>query len=155
MRKKAVELIIAGIVGLAMSITPEEPQREVINLPWEFEAEEPEPEPEYNKELLARVCMSEASTEPFIGKVAVVATVLNRCDLNGQTVEQVVYAPNQYWTGNNGEPTEEVYRAVEFAIKERDAFPRDMLYFRKGYYHNFGEHYIQIGAHFFSTTGGK
>ena len=151
MRKKAVELIIAGIVGLAMSLKPEEPQREIIELPWEFEA----PAPEYNTEVLARVCMSEASTEPFIGKVAVVATVLNRCDLNGQTVEQVVYAPNQYWTGDNGTPTEEVYRAVEFAIKERDAFPRDMLYFRKGNYHSFGKPYIQIGAHYFSTTGDK
>lgn len=161
MKRKAVEIIIAAFIGLLVTQKPtEEPQmeveREFIELPWDFGTVEEETAlTQYNVELLARVCMSEAGNEPFLGKVAVVATVLNRCDNWGLTTEEVVYSPNQYWLGNNGAPSEECFQAVAFAIENRDIFPADMMYFRNKHYHSFGKPYTQIGAHYFSTSGGN
>lgn len=162
MKRKAAEIIIAALIGIMVTQKREEPvveaEREIIDLPWEFAPVEIEEEPEltrYNIELLARVCMSEAGNEPFLGKVAVVATVLNRCDKWGMTTEQVVYAPHQYWLGNNGTPSEECFSAVAFAIENREIFPADMMYFRNKHYHTFGKPYTQIGAHYFSTAGGE
>ena len=160
MKRKIIEGLLAVIVGAMCTGTPAgqpvEPEREIIDLPWDFAPVEPEEDlTQYNIELLARVCMSEACNEPFMGKVAVVATVLNRCDNWGKSTEEIVYAPNQYWTGNNGAPTEECFAAVAFAIENRDIFPADMMYFRNKHYHTFGKPYTIIGAHYFSTAGGE
>jgi len=158
-KKIIIGMFIVGIIATALHSEPKAAEREVIDVDWDLTYYEPEEEAEeaqtekYNREVLARVCMSEAGTEAFIGKVAVVTTILNRCDNFGQTVEQVVYAPNQYSTANNGTPTEEVYRAVDVAISQRDLFPADMMYFRKYHYHGFGKPYTVIGSHYFSTKG--
>lgn len=160
MKKRMFELFVAALMGIIVINNPAkeseapaaEVEREIIDLPWEFAPIEEEPElTQYNIELLARVCMSEAANEPFMGKVAVVMTVLNRCDAWDLTTEQVVYAPQQYWTGNNGTPTEECFSAVAFAIENRDIFPSDMMYFRNKHYHTFGTPYTVIGNHYFST----
>lgn len=160
MKRKAVEIIVASIMGAMCSVTPIgqpiEAEREIIDLPWDFGTVEEETElTAYNIDLIARVCMSEAANEPFIGKVAVAATVLNRCDNWNKSTEEIVYAPNQYWTGNNGTPTEECFAAVAYAIENRDLFPADMMYFRNKHYHTFGKPYMVIGAHYFSTQGGE
>lgn len=157
MKRKAIEIIIASIMGMFCTVTPigqpVEPEREIIDLPWEFAPVEPETElTQYNIDLIARVCMSEACNEPFMGKVAVAMTVLNRCDNWNMTTESVVYQPHQYWTGNNGIPTEECYSAVAFAIENRDIFPSNMMYFRNKHYHTFGTPYTVIGNHYFSTN---
>lgn len=107
---------------------------------------------DYEYELLCRVCMSEAGGkygEPFIGKVAVVETILNRVDMGRGTIEEVVFEPNQYSTADNGEPDETVIEAVDHALKE-DLFPDNMIYFRVGRYHGFGKPYEKIGNHYFS-----
>lgn len=158
MNKKAIEILLAGILGIGLFNKPvEEPaveaEREIIELPWDFGIDEEEALTQYNIDLLARVCMSEAGNEPYIGKVAVVMTVLNRCDAYGMTTEQVVYQPDQYSTADNGKPTEECYSAVAFAIENRNIFPADMMYFRKNHYHTFGVPYTPIGEHYFSTKG--
>ena len=101
-------------------------------------------------DLLARVVMSEASILPYEAKVAVAQTVLNRMERDGTDIYTVVYAPNQYSTANNGEPTEECYQAAKNAL-ESMPFPRDMLYFRTEYYHSFGYPYMHIGNTYFST----
>ena len=155
MKRKAIEIIVATIMGTVCTVTPIgqpiEPEREIIDLPWDFAPVEPEEElTQYNIDLIARVCMSEAANEPFMGKVAVAMTVLNRCDNWDKSTEEIVYAPHQYWTGNNGAPTEECYSAVAFAIENREIFPSDMMYFRNKHYHTFGTPYTQIGAHYFS-----
>ena len=102
--------------------------------------------------LLLRVCMSECGGkygEPIEGKIAVVETILNRCDIYGKSIEEVVYEPYQYSTADNGEPDETVEQAVDIALRE-NIYPDDMIYFRTGYYHSFGEPYQQIGSHYFS-----
>ena len=108
---------------------------------------------EYN--LLLRVCMSECGGkygEPLEGKIAVVETILNRSEIYGKTIEEVVYEPNQYSVSDNGEPDETVIEAVDIALSS-NTYPDDMIYFRAGYYHNFGTPYRQIGNHYFSLEG--
>lgn len=108
---------------------------------------------EYN--LLLRACMSECGGkygEPLEGKIAVVETILNRSEIYGKSIEEVVYEPYQYSTSDNGEPDETVREAVDIALSS-NTYPDDMIYFRAGYYHNFGTPYRQIGNHYFSLKG--
>lgn len=108
---------------------------------------------EYN--LLLRVCMSECGGkygEPLEGKIAVVETILNRSEIYGKSIEEVVYEPNQYSTYDNGEPDETVREAVDIALSS-NTYPDDMIYFRAGYYHSFGTPYRQIENHYFSLEG--
>ena len=103
-------------------------------------------------DLLLRVCMSECGGEygePMEGKIAVVETVLNRCEMYGMTIEEVLYAPNQYSMADNGEPDYTVINAVNSALEKR-TYPKNMIYFRTLHYHSFGEPYIKIGSHYFS-----
>lgn len=107
---------------------------------------------EYEYNLLLRVCMSECGGkygEPLEGKIAVVETILNRCEMYGKSIEEVVYQPNQYSTAYNGEPDEYVKEAVDIALREK-SYPSNMIYFRAGNYHDFGIPYKQIGNHYFS-----
>ena len=102
--------------------------------------------------LLLRVCMSECGGkygEPLEGKIAVVETILNRCEIYGKSIEEVVYEPYQYSTSDNGEPDESVEQAVDIALRE-NIYPDDMIYFRTGNYHSFGTPYQKIGNHYFS-----
>ena len=103
-------------------------------------------------DLLLRVCMSECGGEygePIDGKIAVVETVLNRCDMYGMTIEEVLHEPNQYSLADNGEPDYTVVHAVDCALSER-TYPENMIYFRTEHYHNFGTPYKNIGNHYFS-----
>ena len=105
---------------------------------------------EYN--LLLRVCMSECGGkygEPLEGKIAVVETILNRCEIYGKSIDEVVYEPYQYSTSDNGEPDETVEQAVDIALRE-NIYPDDMIYFRTANYHTFGKPYQKIGSHYFS-----
>ena len=102
--------------------------------------------------LLLRVCMSECGGkygEPIEGKIAVVETILNRCDIYGKSIEEVVYEPYQYSTADNGEPDETVEQAVDIALRE-NIYPDDIIYFRTSNYHTFGKPYQKIGNHYFS-----
>ena len=101
--------------------------------------------------LMERVVMSESSTEPFEGKVAVAKTIINRSKLYGMSIEEVIYSPYQYSFSDNGKPTEEVKRAVVTAINDTE-YPSNMIYFREGGYHSFGVPYMQIGKHYFSLS---
>lgn len=117
---------------------------------------ETEPENTFSQDeidLMARVVMSEASIEPFDCKQAIAAVILNRYRAGnyGSTIYDVVYSPNQFSTGNNGEPTEECYDAVQAAIDYPNSFPSDMLYFRTGHYFAKYHDYAHIGKTYFST----
>lgn len=102
-------------------------------------------------DLMARVVMSEASTQPFEAKQAVAATLLNRyrSDLYSNDISEII--KGQYSTQNNGTPTEECYDAVYAAIAWPNAFPEDMFYFRDSHYHTFGYPWNKFGNLYFST----
>ena len=103
------------------------------------------------RDLMARVVMSEASILPIEGKQAIAQTIVNRffSDKYPNNIEAVCLQPYQYSTADNGTPDSECYAAVDAALTYI-AFPEDMYYFRTGYYHEFAEDYIQIGNTYFS-----
>ena len=131
-----------------------EPIPKVIEV--EEKEAEPEPDPEpvihlTDDDIIAAVVMGEAGNQDLLGKTAVAATVLNRADYFGLTVEEVVSAEGAYnaWP-YYGLISSDCYRAVEIARENRDLFPQTMMYFKTKSYHSFGEPYEQIGDHFFS-----
>lgn len=163
--KNIFKILLASVLGAIISAPEQTATQEIehVVLPWNYGAESVEiaeeendvitvPSDKYNRGLLVRVVMSEAGNEPFIGKVAVATTVLNRADLWDMTVDEVVFSPNQYYIGYNGAPNDECFKAVDFALEHRDIFPADMVYFRNAHYHTFGTPFAKIGAHYFSTV---
>lgn len=120
------------------------------------EVEEVEEEPDYlwadDRLLIARVVQAEAGTEPFVGKVAVAATILNRAELREMSISDVIYEKGQYASPWVGTLDEEVFRAVDFAVENRDLFPKNMFFFRTHHYHRmaFAEDYMVLGNHYYS-----
>jgi spore germination cell wall hydrolase CwlJ-like protein len=104
-------------------------------------------------DLMARVVMSEASTQAFECKQAVAATILNRyySEEFPNDISRVI--KGQYSTQDNGKPNEDCYAAVYATIAYRDAFPHNLYYFRNDYYHGFATDYTQIDDLYFSTKG--
>ena len=104
---------------------------------------------EIEKWIIARVVMSEASTESFDVKVAVAEVVINRIfsdyrEFKLQTaVDEVVYKPLQFSTAQD--PTDECYEAVETAIRE-NRYPDDMLWVRKDYVEYGYEYTVEEGS---------
>lgn len=109
---------------------------------------------EEERDLMARVVMSEASVLNGDGKIAVASVIVNRALAKGfpDTVKEVIEQPNQFSTADNGEPTEECYLAVESALLF-EAYPWDMFWFRTDYPHSWGYEYTRIGNTVFSTKG--
>lgn len=102
--------------------------------------------------LMAQIVMAEAGTEPFVGKVAVAATILNRAELRGMTIPEVCYEENQYAKPWVGTLEQDVFDAVDFAVENRDLFPRNMFFFRTHHFHRmaFAEDYMVLGNHYYS-----
>lgn len=103
-------------------------------------------------DLVARVVMSEAGGLDYTAKLGVAACIMNRVESPDypNTIYEVVYQPNQFWTGNNGKPTEECYQAAR-EIMETNPFPEDLFWFRINYPHSFGYEYMHIGNTYFNT----
>jgi len=106
---------------------------------------------EQEKACIARVVYAEARGEPFEGKVAVAAVVLNRFESGkfGRTVKKVVFARNQFAVSRRYNA--ECMAAVNAAIDQRDAFPDNMYYFqvsKSKRWRNF-KYYTRIGHHSF------
>lgn len=127
--------------------------------------EEVDPEPVYTGpvytdeeiELIALVTMAEAEGESELGKRLVIDTLLNRVETDGfpNTVEEVVYQPGQFesmWNGrvDRCDITDEVIQYVKEEIENRSF--DEILYFRAGYYHDFGTPVVNVGNHYFSTN---
>lgn len=112
-----------------------------------------------DRDYMAAVVMTEARGEKFIGKVAVAAVILNRAEEWNKTIQQIVEAEGQFAYPYTGVISASAYEAVDFALENRDLFPKNMLYFRSGHYHENNNpyidyhDYIQIGGHYFSTDG--
>lgn len=83
--------------------------------------------PGVNIDLLARVVRAEAEAEPYEGKVAVAAVLLNRVadPRFPKTLEGVIYEPHAFESVSNGliwrrTPSAEAYRAAEQALNGWD-----------------------------------
>ena len=104
-----------------------------------------------NRDLIARVVMSEANGEPMVGKIAVVACIFNRARIYDMSISEVIYSPNQFSTADNGDPTAECYEAIDLYAQCPTLYPDDLIYFQLHSFSKYGEDYAQIGSHYFST----
>jgi len=111
------------------------PIQEIIEEAPEQTIEEPQAEPApriilSDEDMMAKVIMAEAEGEPFLVKVAVAATILNRVDFFGTTVESVITMKDQFSYSISTQATDECYRAVAVAQRERDVFDSRLFFFR-------------------------
>lgn len=86
-------------------------------------------------DLLARIVRAEAQTEPFEGKVAVAAVVLNRVESPKfpDTIRGVIYQRGQFQPVMNGQinkaADEESKKAVSAALTDMREIAKDALFF--------------------------
>lgn len=101
--------------------------------------------------LLARCIMSEASLLPLEGKQAVCEVIFNRVRSENypNTISEVINQPGQFYTGDNGTPTDDCYTAIICALCS-PKYPKDMYWFRLDKVDN-GYFYKKIGNTYFST----
>lgn len=109
-------------------------------------------------QLMARVVMSEAGNQSPECKEAVATVILNRWMSPNypMRLEDVIYAPCQFSTAYNGEPTEACYAAVYSALvwfgSDNAIVPKSCYYFRSGHFHTWALDYQQIDDLYFSLS---
>lgn len=109
--------------------------------------------------LLCQIVAAEAENQPFEGKRAVVAVVLNRVgygDPFEDTIEGVIFQENQFSCINDGRffaaseyVSEEDQEAVWMELTERS--DPEILFFTAGDYGAYGTPAYSIGDHYFCT----
>lgn len=110
-------------------------------------------------ELLCQLVAAEAENQPFDGKRAVVAVVLNRVDYGypfEDSIEGVIFQGGQFSCISDGRffdaykyVSEEDIEAVEAELLERS--DSEILFFTAGKFGSYGTPAYQIGDHFFCT----
>ena len=108
-------------------------------------------------ELLCDLVAAEAEDQPFEGKRAVVAVVLNRKEFGKpfeKTIEGVIFQKGQFsciadkrFFRAHKYVSEEDKKAVREELKQRS--DKEILFFTAGKYGKYGNHAYRIGDHFF------
>ena len=108
-------------------------------------------------ELLCDLVAAEAEDQPFEGKRAVVAVVLNRKAFGKpfeKTIEGVIFQKGQFsciadkrFFRAHKYVSEEDKKAVREELKQRS--DKEILFFTAGKYGKYGNHAYRIGDHFF------
>ena len=98
--------------------------------------------------MIAGIVFSEANTESELGKRLVVDCILNRVDDSEfpDTVAGVLTQPGQFARGGNI-LDDDVNLVLQEAGRRTNA---DVLWFRRGRYHSFGDPIVKEGRHYFS-----
>lgn len=91
------------------------------------------------REMLARLVYLEANTESLECQKAIVSVVINRWQSGywGDTLEDVVYYPNQFSPArliDQTTPTNTNYQAVDYVLKNGTTVENFVLYFRASYH---------------------
>lgn len=91
------------------------------------------------REMLARLVYREANTESIECQKAIISVIINRWQsgLWGDTLEEVVYAKNQFAPASLlycTTPTETNYEAVDEVIENGITIPEYIFYFRADYH---------------------
>ena len=108
------------------------------------------------REMLARLVYREANTESIDCQMAIVSVVFNRLASGywGDTLEEVVYAKNQFAPTNLlycTTPTETNYEAVDYVLENGVTIDKYVLYFRANYHFDWNGYqpYINIDHTYF------
>ena len=101
-------------------------------------------------DMLESIAMAEAEAEDTKGKALVMRVVLNRSFEWGQSIEEVLYAPNQFATYRMYiKPSENCHEALEMIINGWDE-SEGAKWFTAGGYSQYGERLWKYGGHYFS-----
>ena len=164
------EILVMHVVTLEVAETPvqkavkaapmviEEPPKEeiaVASVPVE-EVKKPELDiTEEEIELIAMVTMAEAEAEPELGQRLVIDTILNRVDGEHwpDTIEEVIYQPNQYtcmWNGrlDRCEVKDDICQLVREEVVNRTN--SEVVFFRTQRYSDYGTPMFKACCHYFS-----
>lgn len=106
--------------------------------------------------LIALITMAEAEAEPVEGQRLVIDSILNRVDSDAfpNNVYDVIYQSGQFdcvWNGRMDScyVRDDIYQLV---IEEMNCrYNYDVVFFRTGYYSDYGTPAFQVGNHFFSS----
>lgn len=102
-----------------------------------------------DEELLMDIAMTEAGNQGVVGKALVMMTVLNRCEKSGDSIHDVIYAPNQYYVQGMGGHDEECELALLLVCAGWDG-SRGAIYFcNQGYNDCASEHLFRYRDHYF------
>lgn len=91
------------------------------------------------REMLARIVYREGNTESLECQKAICSVIINRWQNGywGDTLEDVIYAPNQFSPSGliwKTTPTKANYEAVDYVLKNGVTLPEYCLYFRANYH---------------------
>lgn len=101
------------------------------------------------QDLLERIAMAEARGEGSVGMALVMRVVLNRSLKTGQSIHDVIYAPNQFYTAGMTAGNDECHEALAMVMDGWDE-SQGAIYFCAGGYSAYGEPLMQVGNHYFS-----
>ncbi len=107
--------------------------------------------------LLAALVTLEAGAESYECQKAVASLVINRMLTSGSTVEEVIYAKNQFSVAGrvaSTTPFTSCVNAVDEVLTEGTTLPIYVTFFRAGYYHSWGDQvaYCCIDNTYFSYS---
>lgn len=104
---------------------------------------------DYERRLIAQIVYAEAGNQDLTGKRLVAACILNRVDsdLWPNTIEQVIFQPNQFTTWYRG-ISDECYEAVDLELQERS--DTRVIFFCSAGYSYYGSPAFRHQDHFFS-----
>ena len=106
---------------------------------------------------LATLVYLESGFEPYECQKAVASVVINRMVNNGQTLQEVIYAENQFSPASkiaSSQPSDSTLNAVREVVESGPNIPKYVTFFRAGYYHNWSEQivpYCVYGNTYFSA----
>lgn len=154
-----------GIYGTASAHTYEMPKKpvnesyEIVELPEPEKVEQVIPEVRmstfrtYTQEdqaILEGIARAEAGNQGVEGMLLVMNVVMNRCDRSGQSISEVVYAPNQFYTAGMCEGNDESFKALMLLMQDVD-YSQGAIYFCSTGWNQYGnEHLFKFGDHYFS-----
>ena len=154
-----------GIYGTASAHTYDLPKKpvnesfEIVELPEPEKTEQVIPEVRmstfrtYTQEdqaILEGIARAEAGNQGVEGMLLVMNVVMNRCDRSGQSISEVVYAPNQFYTAGMCEGNDESFKALMLLMQDVD-YSQGALYFCSTGWNQYGnEHLFKFGDHYFS-----
>lgn len=101
-------------------------------------------------DLLEQIAYAEARGEDSKGMALVMRVVLNRSLRDGQSIREVIYAPNQFYTaGMTPNVSDDCHEALGMIMDGWDESD-GACYFSAGGWSKYGEPLFQYGNHYFS-----
>ena len=91
---------------------------------------------------LSALVYLEAGGESYECMKAVASVVINRMENSNSSLYDIIYAPNQFEPAHNipyTNPSEDAINAVNEIITNGPCLPKNVTFFRAGYYHNWSD----------------